>query len=234
MRTSLLSATSLATTLLFLVPGVVLAQSTAHDFSGPYLGASLGALAGTGTIDLDFDNPGSQFGSPSRVEVPILGASGTVSGGYNFQLNSFVYGIEADGTLLYAKGSTSGLGYTANERLQGLLSLRGRLGLVNGPLLVYATAGVAGGYGSFDIRTQATQLSTDATTASAAGIVYGPTAGIGAEYAVNDKVSLTAEGVVTSLSPLTATGDNGKSGGPYTATSRTNDFNVRGGIKFHL
>lgn len=55
-----------------------------------------------------------------------------------------------------------------------------------------------------------------------------PTAGVWAEYAVNDKVSLTAEGVVTSLSPLTATGDNGK--GSYRATSRTNDFNVRGGV----
>jgi len=107
MRISLLSATSLATTLLFLVPGAVLAQTAPHDFSGPYLGASLGALTGTGTIDLDFDNPGSQFGSPSRVEVPILGASGTVSGGYNFQLNSFVYGLEADGTLLYATGTAS-------------------------------------------------------------------------------------------------------------------------------
>ena len=230
MRHSLLSATSLATTLLFLVPGVVHAQSTPHDFSGPYIGASLGALTGAGTIDLSFIDPNDRRGSPSRIEVPILGASGTVSGGYNFQLNSFVYGIEADGTLLYAKGSASGATYTANEQLAGLLSLRGRLGVASGPLLVYATAGVAGGYAGFDVTTAG--LSNSGTTASRAGIVYGPTAGVGGEYAVNDKVGLTAEGLVTSLSPLTATGDNGK--GPYTATSRTSDFNVRGGVKFHF
>ena len=109
-----------------------------------------------------------------------------------------------------------------------MLSLRGRLGLVNGPFLVYTTAGVAGGYGSFDVLTDVGPGTV--TTANAAGIVYGPTAGVGAEYAVNDKVSLTAEGAVTSLSPLTTTGDKGK--GSYTATGRTNDFNVRSGVKF--
>ena len=233
MRFTLLSATSLATTLLLLVPGVTLAQSAPHDVSGPYVGASVGALTGTGTIDLSFDNSFDQFGSPSHIEVPILGVSGTVSGGYNFQLNSFVYGIEADGTLLSAAGTATGPGYTANERLQGLLSLRGRLGLVNGPLLVYATAGVAGGYASFDVTTQAqAPFPGPPITASAAGIVYGPTAGVGAEYAVNDSVSLTGEGIVTSLSPLTARGDNGK--GPFTATSQTSDINVRFGVKFHF
>ena len=232
MRFTLLSATSLATTLLFLVPGVTLAQSAPHDFSGPYVGASVGALTGTGTIDLSFDNLFDGIGSPLHIEVPILGLSGTVSGGYNFQLSNFVYGIEADGTLLSATGTATGPGYTANERLQGLLSLRGRLGLVNGPLLVYATAGVAGGYASFDVLTGAPFSNHAPITASAAGIVYGPTAGVGAEYAVNDSVSLTGEGIVTSLSPLTARGDNGK--GPFTATSQTSDINVRFGVKFHF
>jgi outer membrane immunogenic protein len=247
MRRILLSATSLATTLLFLVPGVQ-AQDTPHDWSGPYVGANLGIVRGTGTISLDFTDPLDQGSSPSSVSIPMLGPSGSIVAGYNAQVGRFVYGIEADGTLLSIKGSfvdppvtalvspgpppviiTSG-GTTANERLDTLLSLRGRLGLTDGSLLFYLTAGVATGYSGFDITT--TGGVTPGTPTSAAGWVYGGTGGIGVEYAVNDNVSLTAEGLVTNLGPLTATGDNGK--GPYTATGRTSTATVTGGLKFHF
>lgn len=230
LRRSLLSATSLATTLLFLVPGIADAQSTTRDWSGPFVGATVGGTFGGGSIDLSYSDSSN---SPPTIGVPMLGPSGSIVGGYNFQRGNFVYGLAADGSALVATGQASGSNYSANERLYGLLSLRGRLGLATGPLLLYATGGIAGGYARFDttISDGATHNSTLAA-AMGAGFVFGPTVGAGGEYAINDHVSLTAEGTVTQLGPLTASGDNGK--GSYTASSRTTTVGVRGGVNFHF
>lgn len=229
LRRTLLSATSLATTLLFLVPGIAAAQSTTQDWSGPFIGATVGGALGRGSIDLAYS---SSSDSPSTIGVPVLGPSGSIVGGYNFQRGNFVYGLAADGSLLYVTGQASGSNYSANERLYGLLSLRGRLGLATGPLLLYATGGIAGGYSRFDTTIYDSGHTHSPTAAMGAGFVFGPTMGVGGEYAINDQVSLTAEGTVTQLGPLTATGDNGK--GSYNANSRTTTVGVRGGVNFHF
>jgi hypothetical protein len=54
----------------------------------------------------------------------------------------------------------------------------------------------------------------------------------GVEYALNDRISLTTEGIVTNLGPVTATGDNGK--GSYTATARTMNLTIRSGVNLHF
>ena len=140
LRRSLLSATSLATTLLFLVPGIADAQSTTRDWSGPFVGATVGGTFGGGSIDLSYSDSSN---SPPTIGVPMLGPSGSIVGGYNFQRGNFVYGLAADGSVLVATGQASGSNYSANERLYGLLSLRGRLGWDGGAFLPYLTAGIA-------------------------------------------------------------------------------------------
>jgi outer membrane immunogenic protein len=228
MRRVLLSATSITTTLIFLVPGIAFAQST-KDWSGPYIGVSLGALLGSDSLNFAYTNAN---GAPSKVDVPVLGPAGTVTLGYNAQRGSFVYGIEADGSLIAGSGTISPNSIsTVTSRLNSLLSLRGRLGLVNGNLMTYATAGLAGGYGSFDAHLNYGSQNP-IVNASAAGVVYGPLAGVGTEYALNDRMSLTAEGTVASLGTLTATGDNGK--GSYTASSRQTAITLKSGVNFHF
>lgn len=228
-RQLLLSATSLATTLLFLVPGIAMGQSGVKDWSGPYIGASLGALLGTDTLDFTYTTAN---GAPSRLDVPVLGPSGTIALGYNVQSGTFVYGIEADGSLIAGSGTVAPNASSAvTSKLNSLLSLRGRLGLTNGNLLTYATAGLAAGYGSFDSHLNYGSLNPIAN-ASAAGMIYGPLAGVGTELALNDKVSLTAEGTVASLGTLTATGDNGK--GSYSASSRQTAIQLKSGVNFHF
>jgi outer membrane immunogenic protein len=228
LRRSLLSATSLATTLLFLVPGVADAQSTTQDWSGPYIGASLGALLGTDTLNFTYTSAG---GAPAKLDVPVLGPSGTIALGYNVQSGTFVYGIEADGSFIAGSGTLSpNASSTVTSKLDSLLSLRGRLGLTNGNLLTYATAGIAAGHGGFDAHLNYGGGSI--TDATAAGLIFGPIAGVGTELALNDKVSLTAEGTVASLGSLTATGDNGK--GSYTANSRQTAIQLKSGVNFHF
>lgn len=230
MRRYLLSGTSLVTTLFFLVPGAAFAQGTPHDWSGPFVGAGVGGLLGGGSIDLTYTDSSD---SPATIGVPMLGPSGSIVGGYYFQRDNFVYGVAADGSVLYVTGAATGSNYTANERLYALLSLRGRLGLATGPLLLYATGGIAGGYARFDTTISDGDFhNSSVVPAMGAGFVFGPSFGAGGEYALNDRVSLTAEGTVTQLGPLTATGDNGK--GSYTASSRTTTLGVRGGVNFHF
>jgi outer membrane immunogenic protein len=234
MRQKLLSATSLATTLLFLVPGAVLAQGPVHDWSGPYIGGSFGVVEGSDFVDFDY---ASGSGSPSSVRVPVLGPSLTVTGGYNFQNGPFVYGIEADGTLMSVSGESKSAPlsavYDVSSRLDSLLTLRGRLGVTSGPLLFYATAGVGAGEASFDaLLPDNTNHTGFAATTS--GIVVGPVIGAGAEYALNDHVGLKVEGLVADLGTLTATGDNGKSNGAFTATSHTTAMSLRTGVNVHF
>ena len=99
--------------------------------------------------------------------------------------------------------------------------------------MFYATAGVGAGEASFDalLPDGNAHAPLDATTS---GTVMGPVIGAGAEYALNDHVSLKVEGLVADLGTLTATGDNGKSNGAFTATSHTTAMSLRTGVNVHF
>jgi hypothetical protein len=213
---------------LFLVPGAVAAQEAVHDWTGPYLGFALGAAKGNTHFDISGNLPSSS------TDIPVLGASGTVTLGVNAQSGSFVYGIAGDGSLLTARGSGTASGGTIDTALDQLFALRGRLGLTTGNMLFFATAGIAVGHESFDSKIVYSTPVHPPRDALGNGYVYGPTYGVGVEVALSDKVSLTAEGLVTNLSSLTASGDTGKSGGSYTATATHSDVTLRGGLNFHF
>ncbi len=229
MRFNLPPATALATTLLFLVPGVALAQSAPTDWSGPYVGFSLGAAKGTTHFDIS-------GGTTSSSDVPVLGATGTITLGADGQNGAFVYGIAADGTLLSVSGNETQTGQTIDTALDRMLALRGRLGLATGPMLFYATAGVAAAHETFSTDISVISPTLDQAPANGDGYVFGPTYGLGVQVALSDKVSLKAEGLVTNLGTLTATGDNGKSSGTstYTAAGTNTNVNLRAGLDFHF
>jgi outer membrane immunogenic protein len=223
-----LPSTALATTLLFLVPGVALAQTSPYDWSGPYIGLSAGAASGTTHFDIT-------GGTTSTADVPVMGATGTITLGVDGQNGNFVYGLAADGTFLTLHGSGAQTDQTIDTALDRLLAIRGRLGLANGPLLFFATAGVAAGHETFNTNITISNPSANQRPAIGDGYVFGPTYGLGVEVAVTDKMSLTAEGVVTNLGGLTATGDNGKaSDSAYTATAANTNLNLRAGVNFHF
>ncbi len=227
MRRHLLAATALTSSILFLVPGA-LAQSVPFDWNGAYAGLLLGSAKG----NTHFDFTGSVSNSD---DVPVLGPSGTVTFGVNKQLGNFVFGLAADGSLLNLKGNGSTGGGSIETSLDRLFAVRGRLGFTSGSLLYFATAGIAAGHESFD--TDVFGIGADPLTQRPAlgdGYVYGPTYGLGVEIALTKKISLTGEGLVTNLSSLTASGDNGKSNGGYTAVASTSNVMLRGGVNFHF
>ncbi len=228
MRAHLLAATALSTTVGFLVPGIALAQSV-HDWSGFYVGLGAGAVNSQASID--FTGLSSPI-VPSTVQLPTLGADGSIKFGYNWQSGQFVYGLENDLSVVTLQGTHSGPNYTVTDSLNTLLSMRARFGVSFDRMMVFATTGVAAGGASFDSNV------TDfgkGTPAQARGTVIGGVIGGGIEMAVNDNVSISATGTYYGLSPLHAVGDVGK--GPpddYTATYSPHGTVFEAGVNVHF
>lgn len=126
------------------------------------------------------------------------GAVYGVHGGYNHQIGRAVVGVEADwsGANLTSSNSAppafaGGFTFTAGEKVKSLASIRGRAGLAFDQLMLYGTAGVAWAQADFDATdtSQAIGFRTVNTSRSMAGFVFGG----GAEWALNNNISLRAE-----------------------------------------
>jgi len=97
-------------------------------WEGLYLGGSLG---------LDFGANGTSSD---------VGFATGVHGGYNWQLGSFVAGIELDGSLKWADAARGASGaFTADVQQDWVSSMRLRLGYAPGAALYYLTGGFAVG-----------------------------------------------------------------------------------------
>jgi outer membrane immunogenic protein len=233
MRAQLLAATALSTTVTFLVPGVAFAQQ--YDWSGVYLGMNLGGGASFGLLSLDDDDNVL----PDSVAIPALGPTGGLQAGFNLQNGNFVYGLEGQANWTALSGEADlGDGDFAEAQLTTLLSLRARLGVAFDRMMVYTTAGVAAGNSNFNVD------AGKGANAQASGIVAGGIVGIGAEYAVNDNISIRAEGKFYHLQSQSAAGDAaaldfGKGGpildpNPYTATYLPRGVVFETGINVHF
>ena len=151
MKSILLSATALtaltATAFAADLPNNRAPMAPAPAAAATWTGFYFGANAGVG-----FDNASTSYGQNTKLD----GNSGTIGltndqvqiglqGGYNYQMNNVVVGIEADitaspfPTTARKQNATKA---TVEASLTGSATLRGRLGLVFDRTLVYATAGV--------------------------------------------------------------------------------------------
>jgi outer membrane immunogenic protein len=182
-------AVATLTLLLSATPG--LADETARDWSGPYVGAYAGA--GLGQLDVKFDGI-------HPADTDLDGFAGGGLAGWNLQFGSVVVGLEGDLGLSAQHGTIEGsvtLGppdppgpyhYTDKFYKNWEAHLRARVGWACGDLQVFAAGGlaVAGiefGYqsihdGSYD---------WDSET------LLGWTAGAGLDYAVDESFSVRLE-----------------------------------------
>ena len=225
MKRALRAATALSTTILFLVPGAVLAQSD-YDWSGFYAGFTLGGAKSSSSLDFDYSS--LDFPVPPTNSFSGGGSTLGANAGYNWQNGNLLVGIEADINTLAFTNDLNGPGFTAQEQLHALLSTRARLGVAFDQFLFYGTAGVAAGQAS---------IMTDVgkgDPVSSAGIVTGTVVGAGVEYAVSDNVSVQISTKTYNLSPLTTVGDDGKGPSPYTATYTPRPMVFEAGLNVHF
>jgi outer membrane immunogenic protein len=171
-----------------------------HDWSGFYAGVNGGYGAGTVDWTGDYNLGGSVVGSEDgSFDISGWTAGGQV--GANMQMGNFVLGVEGD--INWANISGEGDPIDGNDpdstvpsgTLDWLGSLRGRAGIAMDTVLLYGTAGLAWGGGSMTL-TNLDSLDDDRTEdVSASGWL----AGVGAEMAVSDNMSVRAEYTYTAL-----------------------------------
>jgi outer membrane immunogenic protein len=141
------------------------ALAAVYDWTGFYIGVNAGV--GIGRDRFRHDLLGA--GSPYSFYVAPQGGFGGGQIGYNWQTGSMfgpiVFGVEADiqGAGLSDDRTsfvTGGLTTRYSQKLDWFGTARGRIGISNGPVLSYVTAG----YAFANVKTDATQLATSFST----------------------------------------------------------------------
>jgi outer membrane immunogenic protein len=161
------------------------AYAPAPDWSGFYLGGTVGY----GWSKFSGDESG--FGA---LQTKPKGGLVGIHGGYNWQVSQWVFGVEADMSGTYGNGWSKTV-YTCpncfasglHGEVNGLASIRGRLGFAFDKTLIYATGGGAwahykAGAGASGILIQS-------------GTVSGGVIGGGIEWKYNPNLSFRLEGL---------------------------------------
>lgn len=226
--------------------------SPAYNWSGFYVGLNAGWIgAADNTIGNTEDPESLRSGFanliPGSVNSQPAGFLGGGQIGYNWQIERFVIGGEADfeganarsrqtvGPIAFSDffPSTTQFGRT----LDWLTTIRGRIGITVAPsLLVYGTGGLAAGRTTLDNSFSAQCLRCRLMTGNSATTSFGWTAGAGAEWMLAPRWSIKAEYLHVDLGTQTATILFSDSVPPSWLTSqvRNTENIVRAGINYRF
>jgi len=142
------------------------------DWTGFYAGVSAGGIWGTAS----YDSPGAP---ETNYESDLDGFLAGVQAGYNWQAGDLVFGLQSD--FAYTSAETD-----EGDALTWLGTTTGRLGFAVDSLLFYGKAGAA--YGVSDVS-----FTWDSVTYDESDWHFGWTAGVGAELALDENISIFAE-----------------------------------------
>lgn len=152
-----------------------------------------------------FDRPYDDFGG--TYAVPSFGAGIGGHAGYDWQDDTFVYGVIADFSFLNNDETDSVPNYRAIESSLNFLStLRGRAGVATGQGLIFATAGVA--YADIELNYDYLPAPDD-DSFHFDNDRFGWTAGLGVEKMMSDSSSFKFEVLYTSFAKENANDSSG-------------------------
>ena len=198
-------------------PGPAVAPAV-YNWNGLYLGLNAGYGFGTDPVHASGD------GVSASASTNVPGFIGGAQVGVNYQTGAVVWGFEADFDGSTQNQSLASGVLSGTSQMPWFGTLRGRLGVAFDQLLVYATAGGAGG----ELRSNFTIPAGPTSTT----VTYGTwTAGGGLEYGITDNLSARIEYLYL---------DSGNVGtgsiGPPTTTisSRLKDNLVRVGLNYRF
>jgi outer membrane immunogenic protein len=195
----------------------------AWTWTGFYIGINGGGIWHRAKADANDDN------SFDSATVKATGATFGGQAGFNWQVQRFVLGVEADWNWVDASG-TSGFNVnpvgngTFSSKLSSLATVRGRVGITLSPTMIYATGGFAAGkvrnsaplaYGGFPTEDK---------------VKTGWTVGGGIEHMLTQNWTVKAEALYVDLGKSSVTSANF---GPGYVSRFTNTAVVaRGGVNF--
>lgn len=136
------------------------------------------------------------YGDNSNNQLGVKGGFGGGTIGYNWQFNTIVVGLEADGAWASLTSSASAGGITATAKVDALSTVRGRVGVAFDQVLLYGTAGFA----LADTQLGASALGVGISDSKT---LTGWTAGAGVEWMFMPHWSLKAEYLYRSFSSQT-------------------------------
>lgn len=223
------------------------------SWTGGYIGLNAGGGWTDNHVDVGFNNPtffGPAFAAGATPNSYSTNPSGFIGGGqigYNWQVSSFVWGLEADIQGADITGSQSintnvpnfvaGFG-TASQRLDWLATFRARVGVLATPaLLLYVTGG--GAVGEFKNNYSfAFPGTNELYTVNSNNSDFGWTAGAGAEWAFSPNWSAKIEYLYFDLGNKTYTalapGAGTPAGSTHIVSFKENGNIVRAGINWHF
>lgn len=186
------------------------APASAYDWTGFYAGVLGGWSDNTATTsDIEFE------GSPSGIpdfDTTLSGAMLGVTGGYNHQTGQFVLGVEGDlsWSMAHGEDDTYAPSFTSEADMFAFGTLRGRAGFAADQFMVFATGGLAAAGVTATIHDVYPGPTTITTTDTAT--MVGWTAGVGAEVAVSDTVTIKGEWLYYDLGTAAMSVDEGPTG----------------------
>jgi len=202
--TALLSATALTTAAR---AADIVPAPAAYDWSGFYFGVNAGVAWNNSEVDNEVNGPESVSELADELSDSLTGDDAVFTGGamlgYNWQMDSFVLGVEADINYLGFSGeqnrerniSPGGSDFYVENELSfdadWFGTLRGRLGFAADNILFYGTGGLAYGHmeASSDVRLYQNDQSTDTLgrwEGSVDDVNWGWTIGAGMEYGIDN------------------------------------------------
>lgn len=174
---------------------------TVYDWTGFYAGINVGGTVGHNPSDYAL----ATAPTINTVTLAPRGVLGGVQAGYNFQVSNWVLGVEADW-----QGTTAEDSYCTNcgidaggglrQRLPWFATARGRVGLAQGPLLFYGTAGAA--FGRLETNLNCC-VGDQVLAVSPSSTLTGWTAGLGIEAALAGNWTAKAEYLHANLGGVT-------------------------------
>ncbi|MGA7808308.1 outer membrane protein [Bradyrhizobium sp.] len=219
----------------------------ATNWSGFYLGVVGGGEIGQTSTDFIFANNPAYPGTPGRVSPNGSGGLIGAEAGYNYQVGSFVGGIEGDVDYARISGFGTSVGPSGffmaptQQTINLYGTLRGRVGFLATPdLLLYATGGMAVGDVSLATSFVPTGIlggnciNSSCGVGSASATKVGATVGAGLEYALSNHISIKAEYLYVDLGHTSTTFPLTLAVSQMAANSSYQEHVVRAGVNFKL
>jgi outer membrane immunogenic protein len=210
--------------------------AAAYNWTGLYVGVQAGWAWGT---EQTTDNTGSTSVPPGFQGGPtnLKGALGGLYGGYNYQINQYLVGIDYDFSWADATGNSTDIGplnghtLRHSDDMDWITTVTGRLGYTSNNLLLFAKGGWA--WARFDGSTVNSLGAAVFGTSASSETRDGWTVGAGVEYGVTPHVSLKLEydyvGFETANFTSTDTSAAGVVSTPSKSTTSSMNI-VKGGV----
>lgn len=211
-------------------PPPVVTAVPAWDWSGFYVGLNAGYGWGQNDgVTMGFTDPGGTWFGPCLAAGSCPGglshsSDGFVGGaqiGYNWQIDQFLIGGEADISWADIQGSTGIANGTVSTRADWLSTVRARAGVAIDRVLIYGTGGIA-------FTDMKTELNGPVGFSSDSQNLTGWTIGAGVELALTENLSMKGEYLYTDF------GDKDYGIGGTTVPVSLDGSTVRLGLNYRL